>query len=309
VRVTVDAAGNAVAYDDGVYPAEGGNPCLSAMPYLLAEGMLMDGRSYNAGQADARYKFVGNERDVETGFDYLGDRSYDSRIGRLLSVDPFASKDPSRSPYSYAANNPIVFVDINGDSLAVTGTKEATQAFTNTINNGLGGFYNTQIDANGNVTLARTNQQGPLNERQQALSDVLNTAISDNKTVKIGLTIDDNQVLVGSYKSGTVDMGDIGQIGKSDQIFLSEAGALGHEVAEQTKKQLEGLKNVYSDYSKAHNHAISAENRINGSIRGSDRSTASGILVIDFSSGKIKGQVKLHIQHNNITRVQQSKTH
>ena len=49
--------------------------------------------------------------------DYLGQRSYDSQIGRLLSVDRFAEKYPSLSPYSYAAGNPIRYIDYNGDSL------------------------------------------------------------------------------------------------------------------------------------------------------------------------------------------------
>jgi len=88
VRVTVDAAGNAVAYDDGVYPAEGGNPCLSAMPYLLAEGMLLDGRSYNAGQADNRYKFTSKERDTETGLDYPTNKMADVVLFRTLLRTP-----------------------------------------------------------------------------------------------------------------------------------------------------------------------------------------------------------------------------
>ncbi len=64
----------------------------------------MTGRSLTPSGEDARYKFVGNERDVETNYDYLGDRYYDSRIGRELSVDPFADDAPAVSPYSYASN-------------------------------------------------------------------------------------------------------------------------------------------------------------------------------------------------------------
>jgi len=40
----------------------------------------------------------------------------DARIGRLLSVDRFAEKYPSLSPYSYAAGNPVVIIDANGDN-------------------------------------------------------------------------------------------------------------------------------------------------------------------------------------------------
>ena len=79
-------------------------------------GMVWEGRSTNNGQPDARYKFTGNERDTETGNDYFGARYYDPRIGRFLTLDRFASMYPGMSPYLYAANNPVLFIDINGDS-------------------------------------------------------------------------------------------------------------------------------------------------------------------------------------------------
>ncbi len=79
-------------------------------------GNVLEGRSVNYGLANNDYKFVGMERDVETGCDNNDDRIYDSRVFRSRSVDPYASKDPSRSPYSYAGNNPINFIDMKGDS-------------------------------------------------------------------------------------------------------------------------------------------------------------------------------------------------
>ena len=35
---------------------------------------------------------------------------------RFLSVDRFANKYPHHSPYIYSANNPVLFIDVNGDS-------------------------------------------------------------------------------------------------------------------------------------------------------------------------------------------------
>jgi len=39
---------------------------------------------------------------------------YDSRIGRFFVVDPAAQRMPYQSPYLYAADNPILFIDKNG---------------------------------------------------------------------------------------------------------------------------------------------------------------------------------------------------
>ena len=39
-------------------------------------GMQMETRCQNVGNSDARYKFTGKERDVETGYDYFGARYY-----------------------------------------------------------------------------------------------------------------------------------------------------------------------------------------------------------------------------------------
>jgi RHS repeat-associated protein len=107
VRVTVNEIGEVISFDD--YD-----------PW----GMQLNGRSNNLSDENDKYKFVGNERDIETGYDYLGHRYYDCRIGKLLSVDPFAHKDPSRSPYSYAANNPVLFYDAGGDSVWINNGDE-----------------------------------------------------------------------------------------------------------------------------------------------------------------------------------------
>jgi hypothetical protein len=36
-------------------------------------------------------------------------------------MDRFAEKFPWQSPYVHAGNNPVNFVDVNGDSLTITG--------------------------------------------------------------------------------------------------------------------------------------------------------------------------------------------
>jgi RHS repeat-associated protein len=66
-----------------------------------------------------RYGFNGKENDNEVKGngnqqDY-GMRIYDPRLGRFLSKDYYGNKYPDLSPYSYAVNNPIRMIDVDGD--------------------------------------------------------------------------------------------------------------------------------------------------------------------------------------------------
>jgi RHS repeat-associated protein len=65
------------------------------------------------------YRFNGKELDDETGLYYYGARYYNPQVSVWLSVDRLASKYPNSSPYVFTGNNPILYVDPNGDSLDV----------------------------------------------------------------------------------------------------------------------------------------------------------------------------------------------
>lgn len=49
-----------------------------------------------------------------TSYDF-GARMYDSRIGRWLSVDPLEFTSPSRTPFNFAANSPVILIDPDGE--------------------------------------------------------------------------------------------------------------------------------------------------------------------------------------------------
>ena len=74
--------------------------------------------SYRSGRSDTevslkRYKYVGKERDNETGLYYYGARYYADWIARWISPDPAGTVD-APSLYVYVKNNPVKLTDPSG---------------------------------------------------------------------------------------------------------------------------------------------------------------------------------------------------
>ena len=68
------------------------------------------------------YKYNGKELDTKKGlnlYDY-GARHYDAALGRWHVVDPMGDKHYNLSPYNYCLNNPLKFIDPNGEDAVVT---------------------------------------------------------------------------------------------------------------------------------------------------------------------------------------------
>jgi RHS repeat-associated protein len=82
--------------------------------------MPMPNRQYSLS-ANSKYRFGynGKENDDEIkGFGNhidFGSRSYDSRLGRMMSIDPKTEDAPEHSPYSYAFNDPVNLIDEDGE--------------------------------------------------------------------------------------------------------------------------------------------------------------------------------------------------
>ncbi|MBL7867151.1 MAG: RHS repeat-associated core domain-containing protein, partial [Flavobacterium lindanitolerans] len=77
------------------------------------------------------YKYNGKEFQDEMGmniYDY-GARNYDPALGRWMNIDPMAESYEEFTPYNYVLNNPIYFIDPNGEYVSVTASDGTTHAY------------------------------------------------------------------------------------------------------------------------------------------------------------------------------------
>ena len=77
-------------------------------------GMAIDSRVYSGNSSVYRMGFNGKENDKETNDQDYGMRIYDARVPHFFSIDPIIRSFPDLSPYQFAGNNPIKFIDMDG---------------------------------------------------------------------------------------------------------------------------------------------------------------------------------------------------
>ncbi|HLW62820.1 MAG TPA: RHS repeat-associated core domain-containing protein, partial [Flavobacterium sp.] len=95
-----------------------------------------------------RYRYVGKEKDAESGLYYYGARYYLPWTCRFISIDPLASDYPFYTPYNYAGNKPINKIDIDGMQEQGGETAPTETGKNNIIENN--NIENTDISISGN---------------------------------------------------------------------------------------------------------------------------------------------------------------
>ncbi|WP_428229470.1 RHS repeat domain-containing protein [Flavobacterium sp.] len=75
--------------------------------------------------AENKYKYNGKELQDELGLNFYdyGARNYDPALGRWMNIDNMAEKYLSSSPYHYAGNNPVLYLDIDGNEFTESAWK------------------------------------------------------------------------------------------------------------------------------------------------------------------------------------------
>lgn len=77
-------------------------------------GMALEGVLPDTTTPPTRFLYNNKEFEEEGGVYFYGARLYAPVIGRFAGVDPLAEQFANQSPYLYAYNNPILFVDVYG---------------------------------------------------------------------------------------------------------------------------------------------------------------------------------------------------
>jgi RHS repeat-associated protein len=155
-------------------------------------GMQMPGRNIT-GSTTYRYGFNGKEKSSEINsddYDY-GERVYDAKIGRLLSIDPMARKFSYVSPYVYALGNPLNVIDPDGGIVIfINGQHKGNQGGKSSYWNGVDKKIMNQIGDHNAIY------------RDGSSGGFLNTLFSDN-ILRSNLNSDIR--IYNGYKNGKED--------------------------------------------------------------------------------------------------------
>ena len=119
-----------------------------------------------------------------------GARQFGSIIPRTTTQDPLAEKYYETSPYAQWGNNPVRYIDVNGDSISVS--QENRVQFSNSLNAIFGNYsqdfsYTStgMLTYNGSTKGMSKNQKATLKGMQKVMNETTTTNIVFGESVQI----------------------------------------------------------------------------------------------------------------------------
>lgn len=190
-------------------------------------GLTMNGissKSLTFGGADNKNKYNGKEEQSKEfgsghGLEWLdyGARMYDNQIGKFFVQDRLAIKFNNFSPYQYAANNPIKYIDVNGDEIVIWFQGKDNEQIGVTYRDGSlygsdGKAYKgegTSVNKNGKVKITNEFLKNAVTALDKIASGgpagselISNLANNTNYTVNINKTSDKENSTNGNRENG-----------------------------------------------------------------------------------------------------------
>lgn len=197
-----------------------------------------------------------------------------------MSIDPHCEKYYWISPYAYAANNPILYVDPDGKdfhiSFSGTNAEESRRIFeqiSNVMFNNQFALSLTETSKGSGVFDVKINatkgggDMSKLSENGRNFYNGMDGVIKNKEVTSISGVYASSNVNTGNFETGQVDFADINQFpdmdhSRKEQTGPTKQGKFMHELREQYAKTLGTTR-----YDKAHGIALGWEDDVNGNTR------------------------------------------